>query len=130
MDPHPIARRRVGNLIVVFEIPDEAPGIERPRVGASPLLLPRVELTLVEKSPLGRGDELLRTAKVIRIIRLVMVRQSDHRGVMKVIIPHPIQTVAVSSELRGYAVGRRLQIVLRRLKTGLRTALSHHLRFL
>src|SRR3954451_13937610 len=53
---------------------------------------------------------------------------------MKIVIPHSIQTVAHFTarclEFRLYAPRRRLRTALRRLKAGLRTPSSHHLRFL
>src|SRR5215217_824488 len=58
--------------------------------------LPGVPLTLIQKSPLGGGDELLRSAEVVGVVRLSPPGQCDHRAVMKVIVPQRVESAAIS----------------------------------
>ena len=85
------ARCRVRDLVVVLQEVDELPRRQvEPRSAAS-LLLPGVTLPLEQAPVLGRRDELLSGAVVIRIIRLVPTSQRDHRRVVEVVVVKPVE---------------------------------------
>src|SRR5205823_5740379 len=62
----------------------------------SPLfLLPDRVLALIEESPFGRGNQLLRCAAIIAVIRFVSAGDCDRGRMVKIIIPDCVQSVAV-----------------------------------
>src|SRR6266542_1679226 len=89
---------RVGDLVVVLDVGDEAARVEVEARRAASLLLPLVALPLVESAPLDRRDELLRVAKVVAVVGLVAAGQGDQRAVMEVVVPQRIETVATLVE--------------------------------
>src|SRR3954453_10015471 len=57
--------------------------------------LPRVELPLVEKSMLRHGDEFLRRAAIVHVVRLAAAGHGHHRRVMPVVVPQRVDTLYV-----------------------------------
>src|SRR5277367_383751 len=62
--------------------------------GAEPFLLPGEELALVEKAPLHRRYQLLRSAQIVRGVRLAVAAQSDAGAVVKIVVPDRIDAEA------------------------------------
>ena len=77
---------------------------------AAGLMLPSVPLALIQESVLRRGDELLRRAEIVRVVRLAPARQRHHRGVMKVVVPERVE--AATTALDGMKERRVLRLVL------------------
>src|SRR5262249_21040507 len=84
----------VRNLIVILGKYDEIRGCEIESRRAPALPLPRKPLTLVQWAVFGRGDEFLRNAAITAVVRLVPPCGRDPRRMVKVVVPHRIQTVA------------------------------------
>src|SRR5678816_4521448 len=82
----------VGHLVVVFEKTHERGARTRTRVGAAPLLLPRIPLALIQEVPPRHRRELLGSAVVVRAVRPVLTGQGDKCGVVPVLVPDPIET--------------------------------------
>ena len=93
-----LAAARVGDLIVVLQIVDEAPGLDAARRRAAPRLLPRVDLTLKQVSTLRGGHELLGRASVVAEIRLGLAGQRHVRRMMEVVVPDAIEPVPADLE--------------------------------
>src|SRR5262249_58693922 len=101
-----IARAGVRDLIVVFDETNERFHRNAEGRSATQHFSPRTRLPLIQETVLRSGNEFLRFARVIAEIPDVLTGQRHNRTVMKVIVPHPIQTVAACFEFRVYAVWR------------------------
>src|SRR6266850_3969076 len=84
----------VRHLIMVLEEGDERGRLQPESWRAAALLLPFVPLALVKVAPFDGGDELLRLAQVLGIVRLIMPGQRHHRAMMKIIIPERVDAIA------------------------------------
>jgi len=80
----------VGNLIMILQIVDKRRRLNPAGRGAAAFFLPAVVLSLIKVAALGAGNELLGITKVICVVRLIVCGQSDHCGMMKVIVPQAI----------------------------------------
>src|SRR5262249_24106623 len=69
-----------------------------PGRGAARLLLPRVVLTLEQISVFRGGDELLRLAARVAVVRLRASGHRDHRAVMKIVVPERVETITALVE--------------------------------
>src|SRR5262249_46286455 len=88
------AAAEIGDLIMVLQKIDECSRLQPGRPSAAALPLPRIKLPLVQKTALRCRDKLLRRAAMIGIISLVMTGQRYHGGMMKVIVPQSVHSVA------------------------------------
>jgi hypothetical protein len=61
---------------------------------AARFLLPLIPLALIDEPPLDDGQELLRGASIIRIIRLPAPGQGDTTDMMEVIAPDSVEAPA------------------------------------
>src|SRR5690349_21692935 len=91
----------IGDLVVVGEKVDEPGRFNVERWGAASLVLPSVPLSLIQKPILCRGDELLRGAPVVGIVRFVLSRERDLSGVVPIVVPDHVQAEAVAFD-RAY----------------------------
>src|SRR5690606_2409507 len=88
----------VGQLIVILhEVQERVPRNAR-RGRAPALVLPLVTLALVEEAALDGGYELLRGAEVVGVVRLAAARERHDSGVVEVVVPQGVQTVAAVLE--------------------------------
>ena len=62
--------------------------------GATPLLLPRIVLPLVQVAVLEGGDQFLRGAQIIGVIGFVAPGDGDHGAVVEVVVPEHVQAIA------------------------------------
>src|SRR5690625_2861738 len=85
---------RIGELIVIFEKIDKNRRRKSESRSAATLFLPEIKLALIEKPVFGDGDEFLRRTEMIAVIRFAPARKSDHRRMVKIIIPDRVETVA------------------------------------
>ena len=90
MQPRPGGGIR--HLVVVLEKMHEPMSRDVEREPTAPLLLPGVPLPLIQVSPFHGGDELLRRATVVRVVRFPTAGGGDQRGVVEVIRPHAVET--------------------------------------
>ena len=90
--------RRIGHLIVVLQIADESRCRQPPGRHPAPLLLPGIMLSLKQVAVLARGDEFLRFAAGVAVVRLGAARQRHHHAVVKVVVPHRVEAVAAQFE--------------------------------
>src|SRR5262245_16154992 len=90
-----LAAAEIGDLIMVLQKVDECSRLQPGRPGAAALPLPRIKLPLVQKAALRCRNKLLRRAAMIGIISLVMTGQGHHGGMMKVIVPQSVHSVAL-----------------------------------
>src|SRR5437868_4829897 len=78
---------------MVFNEGDEPRRVQIEARSTATLFLPLVSLSLVQISPLQRGNEFLRTSQVIGVIGVPFSGEGDYRAVMKVVIPQSIEAV-------------------------------------
>ena len=82
----------------------------RHAVGSRParLRLPRVTLSLKQVAVLGGRNQFLRRAVMIRVVGFAPPGHRDDRAVMKIVVPHRIETVATGINGPNEAYGLRL----------------------
>ena len=88
------AARRVRDLIVVLQKRHERRLRQMQRGSAAHIALPVIVLALKEEAVLRRGDELLRLAACVAVVRLAASGQRHHRTVVKVVVPQRVDPVA------------------------------------
>src|SRR6185436_5619873 len=86
--------RGVGDLVVILDIRDERVWREIEAGRASRFLLPAVPLPLIQVPVFRAGNELLRGARVVAVVRLAPARQRDDRGVVIVVVPERIEATS------------------------------------
>jgi hypothetical protein len=96
---------------VVFDVTNERLRRYAERRSAAQYFSPRKRLPLIQETVFRGGNKFLRCAKVIGEISFVATGQRHDGAVMKIVIPHPVQTVA-ALDSRPRHPGF-LQIVLR-----------------
>jgi hypothetical protein len=85
--------QRVGDLVVILGKEHEGTGrLWQFHYSASWLFLPVIALSLVQKTPFDRGDELLRGAAIVCVVRLAPASERDPGRVMKIIVPHGVKS--------------------------------------
>src|SRR5205823_5284480 len=87
----PFTEAEVGDLIVILEEMDEAMVREAARRSPAWLVLPRVDLALIQKSVHQGREELLHAAAVVVQVALGKARRRDPRGVVEVVVPQRIE---------------------------------------
>ena len=92
VQPRPV--ERVRDVVVVLEERHEPRRVEVERGPAAAVPLPRVALALVEVAPPHGGDQLLGRAAVVGVVGLVPPGEGDEGGVVEVVVPERVETVA------------------------------------
>ena len=90
----PRAVKRVGDLIVVLDEIDEIRRAQPVGWLAAHFLLPGKPLALIQEAAFHRRNEFLRSAPVIRVIRLVVAGECDMGAVMEIVVPERIEAIA------------------------------------
>src|ERR1019366_3797696 len=84
----------VGDLVMVLQEDDEGRRRDPRGRGAAPLLLPAIELSLIEKAAFGHGYKLLWQAEIIAQVGLAASRQRGVGAVVKIVIPDAVEAVS------------------------------------
>src|SRR5215207_7792941 len=85
--------QRIGNLVMILGENDKRGSGFIGNNCATWLLLPLIALTLIKKPALNRREPFLRSPAVIRIVRFPSSGEGNPRGMMKIIVPHPIKSI-------------------------------------
>src|ERR1700722_20868467 len=112
----PETDRRIGDLVVVLQVDDEARSGKVERRCPAPLLLPGVTLPLEQETVFGEGDKLARTTAIVAVVRLSAAGQRDARTVVKIVVPDGIEPVAAVVDRARHP--RHLALVFRRDEGG------------
>ena len=84
----------IGDLVVVFQKGDCAPGLQMEERCSAWSFLPGIILTLKKKTPFCCRDKLLRFAEVVRVIAFAVSGQTHKGGMVEVIVPHTVEPAA------------------------------------
>ena len=94
MKARSVTRAGVRDLIVVLDETDESLRRNAKRRSAAQNISPRMRLPLIQKTVFRSGNKFLRIPGVVAEIPDVVPSQRADGAVMKIVIPHRIQTVA------------------------------------
>src|SRR5438552_19000250 len=86
---------RICDLIVVLNVIHKARCVQAKRRMSPLFLLPDRVLALIQESPFGRGNQLLRCSAIIAVIRFVSAGDCDCGRMVKIIIPDCVQSIAL-----------------------------------